>query len=131
MNGTDRANIFLSNFSTLPNDLESYIKYCTEHTHNRDAETIVISTSLLEVLYEVEEYLEYFEQNILKKILVDYSVEGEWDRIYQNVFREFLDTLQNEANYDTVDKRLTIISKLISNWKNLPKDKIPPTTRNR
>ena len=83
---------------------------------------MVISRSIAQIVEEMNEYLQYYEEEIEKGFAGANTME-EWDRIHGTVIRPFLDTLGSESNIDSHEKRMSLIGTLIVDWNNFERER--------
>jgi len=99
--------------------LEGLIEYC-KACEPDTPEVIVLSRSILAVLYEISDHLSYYEEEIEKKF--GGKTAEEWDRIYHAVLRPFMESVRSRSDIDTTEKRISLIKNLIIDWCHFDKE---------
>jgi hypothetical protein len=111
---------FLRALSSNCNDLNDCIKFCVQNRKGKSREIIIMSSSLLGALYEVNDYLDYFESQIEKKF--GFNSLDEWQRVREIMFKDFLEKIENETYYNTSEKSMDLVASIISAWDSLHKE---------
>jgi len=77
---------------------------------------------MVEILSEIDEYLDYYDEEIEKS----YGVQSihEWSRIHNEVIRLFIEDIKSEENIKNYEKRLILISKFIKSWLGFEKENV-------
>lgn len=123
MSNEDQVIDFLKKLSSNCDSLDDCLKFCGKYRSSENAEVVVLSTSLLGIFYEIVNYLEYFESEIEKKF-GGVNTDDEWKRIRDNIIGDLSKKIKDEDTIKSNEKRLKLISSLISAWENLPKENV-------
>lgn len=117
------AESLLRDLTLTLKDVSESIQFCREHQTTSDSETNVLATCLLEVLNEVMLYLDYFEDEIAKKLGLN-NTSTERQKVYEEVFIPFVRDIKSGGMTATYIGRVRLVDQLISRWNQFNREDI-------
>ena len=117
-----QINDFFTGLVSEINDINKGIKFCESHRNTNLSEINVISTAIIEIFSEINDYLEYYEEEIEKGL--GCRTSDEKDKIYNEVIKFFVDGVNSGRYNKGYEKRIVFISEFIKKWLIFDKKKI-------
>ena len=102
--------------------LGNHMEYCRKKRLIGTPEVNVISTCIIEIFSEIDEYLEYYHEEIEKGFGA--STRDEWNRIYNDVIELFVENIKSEQNIKDYERITLLINEFIERWLYFQKEDI-------
>lgn len=102
--------------------LGNLTEYCRKKRLVSNPEVNVISTCTIEIFSEIDEYLEYYHEEIEKGFGA--STRDEWNRIYNDVIKLFVENIKTEQNIKDYEQIILLINEFIERWLNFQREDV-------
>lgn len=102
------------------NKLKNLTEYCRKKRLIGTPEVNVISTCIIEIFSEIDEYLEYYYEEIEKGFGA--FTRDEWNRIYNDVIKLFVENIKFEQNIKDYERITLLINEFIERWLNFQRE---------
>lgn len=102
------------------NGLGNLMEYCKKERLTGTPEVKVISTCIVEIFGEIDEYVEYYHEEIEKGFGA--TTIDEWNRIYNEVIRRFVENIKSEQNIKDYERITILLNEFIERWLNFERE---------